>query len=141
MGKSFDAGIVPQQYKKQLIIPIYKKGPKTMPENFRPISLTAHTIKIFERILRDKLSNYFESNSIFNSNQHGFRRQRSCATQLLSHTHYIHSGLVEGNGVDCIYIDYAKAFDKVDHGVLLKKLRYYGVGEKYVNWIHSFFNQ
>ena len=136
--ESFETGRVPQHYKHQLVIPIYKKGPKTKCENFRPISLTAHTIKIFERILRDKLAAYFELNSLFNSNQHGFRRQRSCATQLLAHTNYIHSGLVEGSGVDSIYIDYAKAFDKVDHKVLLQKLKHYSVNDHYIEWIKSF---
>ena len=136
--KSFEIGKVPSQYKQQLIIPIYKKGPKTKPENFRPVSLSAHVIKVFERILRDVLSEYFESNFIFNSNQHGFRRQRSCLTQILSHTNFIQSGLVEGVGTDCIYIDYAKAFDKVDHGVLIKKLGQYGVNGNYIKWIENF---
>ena len=80
--KSFDSGKIPIQYKKQLIIPIHKKGPKTKPENFRPVSLTSHIIKIFERILRKKIVSYLEQNSIINPNQHGFRQRRSCATQL-----------------------------------------------------------
>ena len=135
---SFDAGIVPEQYKSQQIIPIYKKGSKVRAENSRPISLTSHTIKIFERILRDKLVFYFESNSLFSQNQHGFRNKRGCATQLLSHTYSIFSSLVDGDSVDCIYIDYAKAFDKVDHNILIKKLNHYGVNCKYINWIQSF---
>ena len=56
----------------------------------------------------------------------------------MSHTNYIFSNLVEGNDVDCIYLDYAKAFDKVDHGILISKLKQYGVTEKYIAWIKSF---
>ena len=100
--------------------------------------MTSHSIKIFERVLRKKLMDYFENNSLFNSNQHGFRNSRSCVTQMLSHTYDILSGLVEGNEVDSIYIDYAKAFDKVDHGVLLLKLKQYGVNGKYIDWIKNF---
>ena len=136
--KSFESGIVPKEYKIQTIIPIFKKGQKTKAENFRPVILPPHPIKIFERILRTKLYNYFESNHFLHPNQHGFRKQRSCATQLLAHTSDVFSNLVEGNDVDCIYLDYAKAFDKVDHGILIKKLAQYGVTEKYLKWIKSF---
>ena len=136
--KSFQSGVVPQEYKIQRITPIFKKGQKTKAENFRPVSLTAHSIKIFERILRAKLTHYFESNCLLNPNQHGFRQQRSCATQLISHTNNVFSNLVEGNDVDCIYLDYAKAFDKVDHNILIRKLKLYGVTEKYLTWITSF---
>ena len=97
-------------------------------------------MKIFERILRDKLVNYFESNSLINPNQHGFRRNHSCVTQLLTHTNFILSNLVEGDEVDCIYIDFAKAFDKVDHSILVDKLKCYGITTKYLNWISDFLN-
>ena len=136
--KSFDCGQVPSDYKKQVIIPIHKKGSKTKAEHFRPISLTPHPVKIFERIFRDKLVFYFEANSFFSPSQHGFRRHHSCSTQLLSHTNSVLSNLVEGHDVDCVYIDYAKAFDKVDHKILIKKLELYGVPTKYVKWIENF---
>ena len=136
--KSFESGQIPTVYKKQLIIPIHKKGPKTKVENFRPVVLSPHTIKIFERIIRDRLVNFFESNSLINCNQHGFRHNLSCATQLLSHISFVFSNLVEGNDVDCVYIDYAKAFDKVDHQILLQKLKQYGVPQKYLTWIYCF---
>ena len=137
-SRSFESGVVPQEYKHQEITPTYKKGPKTKAVNFRPIVRSPHTIKIFERTIRDKLVEYFESNNIININQHGFRHQHSCITQLLSHTSYILSNLVEGSDVDCIYVDYAKAFDKVDHSILIHKLQQYGVTDKYINWIKSF---
>ena len=88
-SKSFHLGIVPKIYKLQQIIPIHKKGSKTDPKNFRPICLTSHVIKIFERVLRDKLVNFFESNNIINKNQHGFRKKRSCLSQLLFYTNFV----------------------------------------------------
>ena len=135
---SFKSGQVPKQFKKQIIIPIFKKGSKTQAVNYRPVALSAHTIKICERIIKGNLEEYFELNSLLNSNQHGFRKQRSCATQLLTHTSFILSNLVNGLDVDCVYIDYAKAFDKVDHSILLDKLKQYGISDKYLKWIQSF---
>ena len=136
--KSFDLGIVPKLYKTQQIIPIFKKGLKTSPQNYRPISLTPHIIKIFERIVRTKLVRYFETNSMLNNNQHGFRKKHSCLTQLVAHTTYILESLVEGKEVDTIYLDYSKAFDRIDHCILLQKLKFYQLPPKYINWIKSF---
>ena len=74
----------------------------------------------------------------FFSNQHGFRRSRSCLTQLLSHFEDVLLGMVDGSDVDAIYLDYAKAFDKVDHHLLLKKLERYGFHGKVISWMESF---
>ena len=91
-----------------------------------------------ERVIRKKLVNYLETNQLINSNQHGFRSNHSCATQLQSHTNNILSHLINGDETDSIYIDYAKAFDKVDHNILLTKLEHYGINGKYLDWIKSF---
>ena len=136
--KSFNTGIVPRKYKTQLIIPLFKKGIKTKAQNYRPISLTSHIIKIFERILRKYLTFYFEVNHFFNNNQHGFRSERSCSTQLLAHITHILTNSSNGHDTDCIYVDYAKAFDKIDHGLLLKKLHSYSIPKSYINWIKKF---
>ena len=83
--KSFHTGTIPKEYKTQLIIPLHKKGLKTKAENYRPISLTPHVIKIFERILRRKITDFLDNNGLINSGQHGFRKNRNCLTQLLDH--------------------------------------------------------
>ena len=139
--KSLQCGHIPLAYKNQTIVPIYKKGLKTKPINFRPVSLTPHEIKIMERILRKKMTEHLEKNSLINLNQHGFRHNHSCATQLLSHLFYIFSNSIFGNQVDSIYVDYAKAFDKVDHGLLVKKLECYGITGKILTWVEDFLNQ
>ena len=136
--KSLDTGEIPLSYKKQTIIPLHKKGPKTLPENFRPVSLTPHEIKIIERVLREIFTEHLEYNNLINTNQHGFRRNYSCSTQLLSYTNYILSNAIEDNEVDTLYLDYSKAFDKVDHGLLIKKLFHYGIKEKYLKWLIDF---
>ena len=69
------------------------------------------------------------------NNQYVFRSGRSCLTQLLSHFDYVLSGMVDGSDVDAIYLDYAKAFDKVDHCLLLKKMKIHGFHEKLLTWI------
>ena len=137
--KSFISGKIPQEYKKQIIVPIFKKGNKSKPENWRPVSLTPHPIKIMERVLRKVMTRHLESNNLINSTQHGFRQNHSCATQLLSYIDYIFSNCIkEGDEVDSIYLDYSKAFDKVDHGLLIAKLEHYGLSSKYVRWIKDF---
>ena len=135
---SFQTGVIPSSYKVQQIVPLHKNGSKTDPSHFRPVVLTPHEVKTFERVLRNKLVVYLEKNNLINSNQHGFRRGYSCLTQLLAHTDYILQYLREGLEVDTIYIDYSKAFDKVDHGLLLQKLKFYGITGKYNNWLKNF---
>ena len=136
--KSFNSGEIPLDYKKQIIIPIPKKEPKTVPEHWRPIVLSPHEIKLKERVLRKIFTSHLEKNHLINTNQHGFRENRSCCTQLISHLEFIFSNAIEGNETDCLYLDYSKAFDKVDHGLLLKKLELHGINKKYLQWIQNF---
>ena len=82
--------------------------------------------------------NYLEHNNILNKSQHGFRKGRSCLTQLLSHYDNILQNLNKNCETDVIYLDYAKAFDKVDHRILLQKLHAYGIRGKLYNWIKDF---
>ena len=81
---------------------------------------------------------YLETNNILGTNQHGFRKQRSCLTQLIAYTNFVHDHIANNVQVDAIYLDYAKAFDKIDHCFLLQKLRQYGFPKAYVKWIESF---
>ena len=136
--KSSIAGIIPTQFKKQFIAPIFKKGNKTDPANYRPISLTSHVIKIFERVIRNQLVNFLETNKLISAKQHGFRRGRSCLTQLLSHVDNILENYTNGIETDVIYLDFAKAFDKVDHQILLHKLSLYGIQGSLLNWLSAF---
>ena len=135
---SFNSGFIYQKFLTQMITPVHKKGSRSKPVNYRPISLTSHIIKIFERIVRDKLVDYLECNNLLNSFQHGFRHGHSCLSELLAHYDDLLTNLSQGNDVDVIYLDFAKAFDKVDHRVLLKKIRALGISGKLYKWIKSF---
>ena len=135
---SINSGHVPAIFKKQIITPVHKKSSKAEPANYRPIALTSHVIKIFERIIRKQLVAHLERNKLICPNQHGFRKHRSCLTQLLAHIDIILENLQHGMDTDVIYLDYAKAFDKVDHEILLKKLYSYGVRGKLLMWISSY---
>lgn len=115
-----------------------KKGNRTEPVNYRPVSLTSHVIKIFERVVRKVMVRHLEGNNVISCNQHGFRSGRSCLTQLLSHFDDIIVGLTNKCDTDSIYLDYSKAFDKVDHRLLYLKLQKYGFSRKLITWIMSF---
>ena len=121
--ESFESEVIPEDIKIESITPIFKKGNKSDPGNYRPISLTSHLIKIFERVIRKKLVCYLESNSILSNKQHGFRKGRNGLTHLLKHIGDIIQSLLNGNDNDVIYLDFVKAFDKVDHEILVHKLR------------------
>ena len=136
--ESLRQGYVPKPYKNQIITPVHKKASKAEAANYRPIALTSHIIKIFERIIRKHLVKHLEKNHLICGNQHGFRRGRSCLTQLLAHIDIILKNFLHGRDTDVIYLDYAKAFDKVDHQILLQKLYSYGVRGKLLMWLNSY---
>ena len=135
---SIQSGTFPELLKLAIIIPIHKGDSKTAPANYRPVSLTSHIAKTLERIVRKVLVNYLEDKNYFNPNQHGFRSGRSCLTQLMNHYDNILDILEMGHNCDVIYLDFAKAFDKVDHHILFHKLKQAGIGGKLGIWLSSF---
>ena len=139
--KSLDIGQIPLILKTGHIVPIHKGGSRGMPKNYRPVALTSHIIKVFEKVMRKTIVEYMEEHSLFNQSQHGFRFGRSCLSQLISHYDSILELLEKGGNVDVIYIDFAKAFDKVDFGITLNKLNALGIKGKIGRWIHSFLTQ
>ena len=136
--RSLNTGQVPQLLKTAHIIPVYKGGCRGTPKNYRPVALTSHLIKVFEKVIRKNIVGYMETYNLFNPSQHGFRSGHSCLSQLLSHYDRILEFLEDGANVDVIYLDFAKAFDKVDFGVTLKKLNAMGIRGKVGHWIYSF---
>ena len=136
--KSLDESSVPSFEKHANISPIHKGGSKDNAKNYRPIALTSHLIKIFEKVIRKYIVDYIEEHCLFNANQHGFRSKRSCLSQLLAHYDLITSLLENGHNVDVVYLDFAKAFDKVDFNITLSKLHNIGITGKIHEWIHSF---
>ena len=136
--ESLDSGHIPNYLLRQNIVPIYKKGPKTEAQNYRPVSLTSHLIKVFERVMKDALVTYLEVNDLISNQQHGFRKSKSCLTQLLAHVESILNIISSGSNADVIYLDFAKAFDKVSHTILIKKLENLGISGKVLAWLKCF---
>ena len=133
-----DEGITPDQLKRSRITPIHKGDSTALPKNYRPVALTSHLVKLFEKIIRKHVVHYLDEQNLFNTSQHGFRSGRSCLSQLLAHYDKIISLLEQGQNVDVIYLDFAKAFDKLDFNVTFQKLKQLGIGGKIGKWIHSF---
>ena len=138
---SLDTGKLPEGIALAIITPIYKGGIRSTPANYRPVSLTNHLTKIFERVLRKALVAHLETNDLMNPTQHGFRAGRSTISQLLRYYDDMLTKLEEGGEVDAIYLDFSKAFDKVDHNILLKKLACLNIGGKVLRWIGTFLNK
>ena len=126
---------VPQEWKFANVTPIFKKGSKDQPENYRPISLTSVVCKLLENILRDKIVKYLEKNKLISDTQHGFRNKRSCLTNLLDFFYDIMNIYDETKSVDIVYLDFQKAFDKVPHKRLLAKLKAHGFSGNVLRWI------
>ena len=138
--ESLNTGHVYPQYKNAIITPIHKKESRAVPENYRPICPTSHSCKTCERVVRDKIIEHLERNNLLCKHQHGFRRGHSCLTQLLNHINTVLLNFINNKDTDCIYLDYAKAFDKVDHEILIHKLQCYGIQGTLLEWIKSFLN-
>ena len=136
--KNLDTGSIPDIFKTADIAPLHKGGSKATPKNYRPIALTSHIIKTFEKVLRTAISTHLETHNLHNPGQHDFRAGRSCLSQLLDHYDRILEEVEIKQNVDVIYTDFAKAFDKCDHGVIAHKLKKNGITGKLGRWIHNF---
>ena len=132
---SLEQGIVPQEWKEARVAPLFKKGKRDRPDNYRPVSLTSIVGKVFESIVKDSIVEHLERHCLINSSQHGFMKGRSCLTNLLSFIETVTMSVDEGSPVDIVYLDFAKAFDKVPYQRLFKKLEAHGVSGFILNWI------
>ena len=136
--QSLLTGFIPQDWKDANITPLFKKGSRLNPNNYRPVSLTSQVIKLLEKILYDQLMDYITKQDLISCHQHGFQKHCSCVTQLLECLYDWTKDYDEKNGVDAIYLDFRKAFDTVPHGRLLYKLHHLGIRGHALNWIQSF---
>ena len=137
---SFENGICPNTLKTAKIIPIHKKGSRLSVDNYRPISLLSNINKIFEKIMYKRLYRFLSDQSSFFELQFGFREKHSTTHALISLTEKIRESLDKAKYACGIFIDLKKAFDTVDHTILLKKLEYYGVRGISNEWFRSYLN-
>lgn len=138
LNKTMDAGIIPRDWKRAYVSAIFKKGSKSIAENYRPISLTSLVCKLMETLIKKEIMSHLVQNNLLSPRQFGFINGRSTVTQLLKYLDSCIDKIVRGNVVDCIYLDFAKAFDTVPHKRLLNKLQAYGITGKLLNWIEAF---
>ena len=136
--RSLDTGVVPSDWKTANVVPIFKKGDRSKPANYRPVSLTSVVSKMLEHIVVSNVMKHLDSNNILNENQHGFRQKRSCESQLLLTTDDIAKHLDGSEQVDMAILDFSKAFDKVSHQRLSSKLDFYGIRDDTKRWIDYF---
>jgi ribonuclease P/MRP protein subunit RPP40 len=134
---SLVSGEVPSDWRDAGVTPLFKKGKKSDIQNYRPVSLTSLVCKIMESIIKDDIVEHLEKYKLIRDSQHGFMKGRSCLTNLLEFLEEVTVNLDEGRPVDVIYLDFAKAFDKVPHERLFRKLIAHGIGGRIAEWIRK----
>ena len=132
---------VPKEWKNAQISAIFKKGNKSQAKKYRPLSLTSVVCKIMEKLIRLHLINHIKANKLFSRKQCGFIEGRSTALQLLEVIDKWSDALDEGLDIDCMYTDFQKAFDKVPHKRLIKKIEIYGIINPILSWIEDFLSR
>ena len=135
---SFSTGIFPDSWKRATIIPLYKGGSKTEVSNYRPVSLLPLPGKLIEKIVHARLATFLEMNRIITDRQGGFRKGFSTASSIADLTDNLFSNLNKNQISLAAFVDLRKAFDTVDHAILLKKLKCYGVTETNLKWCANY---
>ena len=137
--KTIQEGKIPCDWKEANITAVFKKGDRNIPSNYRPVSLTSIICKLQEHIIVSNVLDHLDHHNILTDCQHGFRARRSCETQLLTLVHDLASTLDPGKQqVDLAVLDFSKAFDRVPHQRLLKKINHYGIKVKLLNGYQTF---
>ncbi|KAF2352852.1 Reverse transcriptase domain [Trinorchestia longiramus] len=136
-NRSLETGIVPDDWKRANVTPIFKKRDKQIPNNYRPISLTSVISKTIERLLKVRITKHFNEQNLINDTQHGFREKRSCLTNLLDFSGEVNSIYYSTKAVDLVYLDFQKAFDKVPRERLMAKVEAHGIRGNYSRWIQK----
>ena len=134
---SLRKGTAPEDWKHATVTPIFKKGTKGDPANYRPVSLTSIPCKIFESILKDDIMSHLIENGLIKDSQHGFMTGRSCTTNLITFLDKLTEIVDRGRAADIFYLDFAKAFDKVPKARLLQKMKMKGIEGQVLKWIES----
>ena len=137
INKSLDTGIFPDQLKIARVSPIYKAGGMTDPGNYRPISVLSAVSKIYERIVHAQLTNYIDQYSLLSNSQFGFRKNHSTET-CLSMLDKMYKELDKGYIGGVVFLDLKKAFDTVNHKIMVRKLVSLGVSINSARWFESY---
>ena len=138
INKSFVDGIFPEVWKSAKVVALFKGRDKALKDNYRPISILPTISKIIERSAHVQLCSYLEENKLLSQSQFGFRQKRSTPTDLITFTDQILESMDKGYVTGAVFLDLRKAFDTIDHLLLINKLKGLGVGGKSLAWFRSY---
>ena len=138
MNKSILTGSFPSQFKQAKVFPIHKGGDKADPSNYRPISILPTVSKIFEKHINHHLMAFLNKYKLIHENQSGFRQKHSCQTALVKLVDQWLSCIDKGDVIGTLFVDFRKAFDLVDHSILLEKLSLYRLNPITLKWFKSY---
>ena len=137
-NQSLQTGIVPSAWKLSNVTPIYKRGDKSDPGNFRPISVVPVAAKLLEKLIANQLRSYLESFHLLHDHQGAYRCGRSSDQILLFAVYKIVNALDSGSVVCAAFLDMRKAFDSLDHVILLQRLQELGVHNTELRWFQNY---
>ena len=135
---SLAAGIFSSVLKTAKVIPLFKKGDPSLPENYRPVVLLSTNSKILEKIVYNRIVNLASKNNIFTNSQHGFRKGKSTETAIMNFLNLLYENMNENKKCTGLFMDLSKAFDLINHDLLLEKLLFYGLRGKIYDWVKSY---
>ena len=138
--RSTTCGQLPRNWLDAVISPIYKKGQRCIPENYRPVSLLSIICKVLERIITNQIVQHIMENELSCHQQHGFTKGKSTTTNLLEALNFWSEAMMHGIPVDVLFLDYSKAFDAVPHQRLIQQVKSFGIHGEALEWIAAFLN-
>ena len=137
MRKTLEDRSVPEDWKTANVTPIFKKGARHSPAIYWPVSLTSVCCKMLEAIIKVEVVSHLEKHKLIRPSQHGFMRGKLCPSNLLSFLDKITAAVDSGEAADIVFLDFAKAFDKVPMKRLLRKVRAHGIGGQPYSWMKA----
>ena len=138
LNESIVQEMFPQEWKMGIITPIPKSGNLMLKSNWRPISILSTPRKLLEKIIHFQTSTFLNLNEILSDNQHGFRKDHSTSSAILEFLTDVYHAKIANMVTGCVYVDYQKAFDTINHNILFSKLSLYGFSRSCINWFKSY---